>query len=138
MSGDIKDIAIDSVGLAVDIAAALLPGVPGGASFAIKAARATVDVARVSGEFVDIAGAVVHEGNTGEIVTSALNIASTSLTRGAGKAFGRARDYAIPTKFGDRGNSASAVATSIDSGVAINDYINAFKEPPPPHLPLEP
>lgn len=49
--GDLKGAAVDAGGLVVDVAATLIPGVPGGAGAGIKAARAVdkaADAARVA------------------------------------------------------------------------------------------
>ena len=42
--GNVRDAVVDGIGVAIDVAAVILPGIPGGASSAIKSARAADEV----------------------------------------------------------------------------------------------
>ena len=118
-SGNFKGAVIDAAGIAVDAATLVVPGLPGGAGFAIKAVKAAsvgVDIARVAYAATDIVDSI-DGGKTGDVIAGTATIASTVLSRGAVKFFGKAGNYAYATKFGDIGNLMSGAATAIDTGV---------------------
>gem|GEM_PF-1314195 len=76
--GDLKGAAVDAGGLVVDVAATLIPGVPGGAGAGIKAARAA---AKAADKAADAARAVDKAADAARAVDKAADAARVA--RGA-------------------------------------------------------
>ena len=67
-AGNVTAAIVDGVGIAVDVTAAILPVIPGGAGTAIKAARAAdnaIDATNIADDVVDVSATVKHvHGNS--------------------------------------------------------------------------
>jgi RHS repeat-associated protein len=80
--GDTKGIILDSLGIVADAAAIAVPGLPGGASYAIKASRAAkaLDVASNAADGVDSAvslGQSIADGDAAGIAVNSIGVASS-------------------------------------------------------------
>jgi hypothetical protein len=127
--GDVFGIVVDSVGIALDTAAVILPGVPGGVGVAIKALRVAHDVAETAENIMTTAEGI-SEGNALKTAEGIAGIVSMGSSKISGKGFDKAAEFAkdFYTKYEDIGNIAGGAATLIDSAIAAHDNVKAFTD----------
>lgn len=97
MTGDYEAAKGDAIGLAVDVAAAIIPGVPGGASIARKVGKGAdgiIDAGQVAHQAGNAAGAARQVGNAAEAGFTAARSGGAA-TSAAPVAQGRAGEEAV-------------------------------------------
>jgi RHS repeat-associated protein len=127
-SGNVGGAIIDAVGIVVDTAAFLTPGLPGGVGMAVKAVRAAHSTAETVENVMTITSGVV-EGNTRKIIEGSVGIVSTGLSVASGQNISKAAEYApsFLTKYEQIANISAGAATLMDAGKAVNVNISGSK-----------
>jgi len=125
--GRFVDAAIDLAGIALDTAAILLPGVPGGAGYFIRVARVAERAATVASNTVKLIDGI-NRRDPAAIAKGSASLTSIVLQTIAGRGFARAANYSMFTKYEDIAHITSAAATLLNGGVLTHDIISTVKE----------